>query len=54
MKQEILAQIRTFIEQRNADKTWTPGKDFVNYAGPFFDAEEIVAAAETLLDGWLS
>ena len=53
MKQEILAQIRTFIEQRNADKTWTPGKDFVNYAGPFFDAEEIVAAAETLLDGWL-
>jgi len=49
MKQEILAQIRTYIEQRNADKTWQPGKDFVNYAGPFFDAEEIVAAAETLL-----
>ena len=53
MKQEILAQIRTFIEQRNTEKTWEPGKDFVNYAGPFFDAEEIVAAAETLLDGWL-
>ena len=53
MKQEILAQIRTFIEQRNSEKTWRPGKDFVNYAGPFFDAEEIVAAAETLLDGWL-
>jgi len=50
---EILDQIKQFIEQRDAAKTWTPGKDFVNYAGPYFSSDEIVAAAETLLGGWL-
>ena len=53
MKQDILAQIRTFIEQRDADKTWTPGKDFVNYAGPYFDEHEYLSVIDTLLDGWL-
>jgi CDP-4-dehydro-6-deoxyglucose reductase, E1 len=50
---EILDQIKQFIEQRDAGKTWVPGKDFVNYAGPYFSSQEIVAAAETLLGGWL-
>jgi len=50
---EILKQVREYINQKQADKTWTAGKDFVNYAGPLFDAEEIVAATETLLKGWL-
>jgi CDP-6-deoxy-D-xylo-4-hexulose-3-dehydrase len=50
---EILKQIREYINQKQADKTWTAGKDFVNYAGPLYDAEEIVAATETLLKGWL-
>jgi len=50
---EILEQIRALIEQKQADKTWTAGKDFVNYAGPYFSADEYVAAAEALLSGWL-
>lgn len=50
---EILEQIRALIEQKQANKTWTAGKDFVNYAGPYFDAKEYVAAAEALLNGWL-
>jgi CDP-6-deoxy-D-xylo-4-hexulose-3-dehydrase len=50
---EILEQIRALIEQKQADKTWTAGKDFVNYAGPYFNADEYVAAAEALLNGWL-
>lgn len=52
-KENILGAIEEFIKEKNAAKTWTPGKDLVNYAGPFFDHEEIVAAASTLLDGWL-
>lgn len=52
-KQTILGAIEEFIKEKNAAKTWTPGKDMVHYAGPFFDHEEIVAAASTLLDGWL-
>lgn len=50
---EILDQIKQYVEQKQAEKTWTAGKDFVNYAGPHFTADEYVAAAETLLGGWL-
>lgn len=50
---EILQSVRTYIKDKNATKTWEAGKDFVNYAGPLFDEEEIVAATETLLKGWL-
>jgi CDP-6-deoxy-D-xylo-4-hexulose-3-dehydrase len=53
MKQEILSLIEKYIQEKNTNKTWTAGKDFVNYAGPFFDHQEIVAAVSTLLDGWL-
>jgi CDP-6-deoxy-D-xylo-4-hexulose-3-dehydrase len=49
----ILDQIQQLIEERQANKTWTPGKDFVNYAGPYFDAREYMAAVESLLGGWL-
>jgi len=51
--QHILDQIREYIQQQQNEKTWTPGKDFVNYAGPHFSADEYVAAAEALLKGWL-
>ena len=50
---EILQAVRTYIKEKAAAKTWTAGQDFVNYAGPLFDEEEIVAATETLLKGWL-
>ena len=50
---EILDQIKQYIEQKHANKTWVAGKDFVNYAGPHFSADEYVSAAETLLSGWL-
>lgn len=52
MKQ-ILEEVRKYIEEKQANKTWEAGKDFVNYAGPLFDADESVAAVETLLKGWL-
>ena len=50
---DILEQIRALIEKQQSEKTWTAGKDFVNYAGPHFTADEYVAAAEALLNGWL-
>jgi len=49
----ILESIKEYIEEKQANKTWEPGKDFVNYAGPLFSSDEYVSAAETLLDGWL-
>lgn len=51
--EHILNQIKEYIEQKQAAKTWEAGKDFVNYAGPHFNADEYVAAAEILLNGWL-
>ena len=35
----ILQQVKEYIEQRQANKTWQAGKDFVNYSGPHFTAE---------------
>lgn len=50
---EILDQVKKFIEQKQSSKSWTAGKDFVNYAGPYFGADEFVSAVETILNGWL-
>jgi CDP-6-deoxy-D-xylo-4-hexulose-3-dehydrase len=50
---EILNQIKDFIEEKEQKKEWVAGRDFVNYAGPYFNSSEYVAAAEVLLNGWL-
>jgi CDP-6-deoxy-D-xylo-4-hexulose-3-dehydrase len=52
-KQEILDLISSYVTQKQAAKTWTAGKDWVQYAGPYFDSDEIVCAANTLLEEWL-
>ena len=52
-KNEILDLVRKYIDEKHSTKTWVAGKDFVNYAGPYFNSEEIVAATSTLLDEWL-
>lgn len=48
---EILDKVKEYIDAK--DKKWEAGKDFVNYAGPYFSADETVAAVESLLKGWL-
>ena len=52
-KEQILQLVAEYIEEQAAAKTWTPGKDWVQYAGPFFDSKEYVKSIETLLAGWL-
>lgn len=52
-KNQILNNVAEFIQEKNSKKTWVAGKDFINYAGPYFDENEIVSAVSTLLDGWL-
>lgn len=54
LKENLLDGISTFLQvQKLEKKEWRPGKDYVNYAGPYFDGEEIRAAVESLLNGWL-
>jgi CDP-6-deoxy-D-xylo-4-hexulose-3-dehydrase len=47
----ILNLVKSYID--NKPNTWEAGKDWVQYAGPFFDSTEYTSAISTLLNGWL-
>ena len=47
----ILNLVKSYID--NKPNAWEAGKDWVQYAGPFFDSAEYVSAISTLLNGWL-
>lgn len=51
--QQILDLIKEYSESNLTKKQWTPEKDWVQYAGPYFSSEEYVAAVKSLLGGWL-
>ena len=52
-KQDIINGVAEYIRNKQQNKTWEAGKDFVNYAGPHFDEREITDAVSVLLDGRL-
>jgi CDP-6-deoxy-D-xylo-4-hexulose-3-dehydrase len=52
-KEYIQSLVAQFIIDKHKDKKWTPGKDWVQYSGPYFNSEEYVNAVGTLLDEWL-
>jgi len=52
--QHILEQVREYIEQRQQSKTWVAGRDFVSYAGSYYDSAEYMAGVQALLGGWLA
>jgi len=49
----ILALVKDYIDEKHSKKTWTAGKDWVQYAGPFFDSNEFVRSVNTLMHEWL-
>ena len=53
VKSNLLEDVRDFINAKMTLSEWVPGRDWVQYAGPYFDAEEYVAAVDTILKGWL-
>lgn len=52
--EQILKLVKEHIEQKQANKTWVPGRDFVNYAGAYYDSSEFEAGVKSLLGGWLA
>ena len=50
---EILDQVKDYINNKLDQREWVAGRDFVNYAGAYYDSDEYVAAVESLLKGWL-
>ena len=51
-KQAILDLVAEYIKEKRANKTWSPGKDWVQISGPYFDHAEFVNGVDTLLDEW--
>ena len=51
-KQAILNLVAEYIKEKKAAKTWTAGKDWVQYSGPWFNQDEFTAGVGTLLDEW--
>ena len=51
--QEILKLVDEYIQKKHSEKSWEAGKDWVQYAGPYFDSQEYVAAVKALLGEWL-
>jgi len=51
---EILEQVRQYIQEKQSNNNWIAGKDFVNYAGAYYNEDEYVAGVESLLKGWLA
>lgn len=49
----ILDLVKSHIDTKLANRSWQAGRDFVNYAGAYYDSAEYVAAVESLLKGWL-
>ena len=50
---EILELVEEYIKEKHSHKKWEAGKDWVQYAGPYFSSEEYVAAVKSLLGEWL-
>lgn len=48
----ILENITNYYAAKES-KSWQAGIDLVQYAGPYFDSQEITAAVQSLLNGWL-
>lgn len=50
---EILDLVEKYIKEKHSQKKWEAGKDWVQYAGPYFSSEEYTAAVKSLLGEWL-
>lgn len=42
------------LKRNILDKKWIAGKDWVQYAGTYFEDDEFIAGIESFLDGWLA
>ena len=51
--ESILNDISLFIKDKHSKKEWIAGKDWVQYAGPYFNDQEYVASVKSLLNEWL-
>jgi len=53
LKNEILSLVKEYTDAYHTRKAFTPG-DRINYAGRFFDSDEVVNLADSALEFWLT
>jgi len=51
--EHILNLVDEYITEKHLQKDWIPGKDWVQYAGPYFTSDEYVRSIKSLLNEWL-
>ena len=53
---ELQGQLHRIVSDvvESKQKSWVAGRDWVQYAGNLFTADEYIAAIDCLLDGWLA
>ena len=53
LEKQIINNTEKYINKKNKNKKWIPGKDWVQYSGPYFNGKEYKAAVKSLLTEWL-
>ena len=48
LQKQILNNTEKYINKKHSLKKWVPGKDWVQYSGPYFDSKEYKAAVNSL------
>ena len=54
LRSRIIDDVRFFTKELHAPKPFRPGEDEIPYAGQVFDGNEIAAAADALLNKWIT
>jgi CDP-4-dehydro-6-deoxyglucose reductase, E1 len=53
-RKDILDLVGKFHQEKIKQKSFTPGKDMVRYAGRVFDEKEMISLVDSCLDFWLT
>tara|TARA_B100001094_G_scaffold328346_1_gene388563 strand:- start:2627 stop:4042 length:1416 start_codon:yes stop_codon:yes gene_type:complete len=53
LQKQIINNTEKFINKKHSLKKWIPGKDWVQYSGPYFNGKEYKSAVQSLLTEWL-
>ena len=51
-KQAILDLVADYVKEKKKNKTWTAGKDWIQYSGPWFNEDEYTNGISSLLNDW--
>src|ERR1043165_76860 len=54
LRSEILAKTRELIALRDGPRSFVPGQTVIPYAGRVYDADEVEAGVDSMLDFWLT